>query len=198
MNRRRTVPRSRGKPTILVICEGTKTEPDYLKLWGRRYRSSVSIEVQALGADARTVVDRGVEALRLSRRDERRGRGRGYASIWVMFDCDEHPDIKGQVDRALAAGLSVAFSNPCVELWFLLHFQDQTAFIHRNSVQQACDTHLSGGKSLSDNDLTNLQANYQAAKARAQGLGERHLGNGSWKNENPSSTVWELVDAIRS
>jgi hypothetical protein len=47
--------------------------------------------------------------------------------VWCVFDCDEHARLKPAIDQATALELSLAVSNPCFDLWFLLHFQDQRA-----------------------------------------------------------------------
>ena len=188
------VPRRRS---ILVITEGTKTEPQYIKHWHRRYRSGAAVIVDTeAGTDPRSLVDAALEELRAGRRQERRGKGSAYTSIWVVFDCDEHPHVKEQVDRATNAGIRVAFSNPCVELWFLLHFVDQTAHIHRHAAQAACGARIAQGKAISQADLAHLEAEYATARQRAQALTQRHIGDGSWEHANPSTSMWALIDEI--
>ena len=114
-----------------------------------------------------------------------------------MFDHDDHHDVRAQVDRAKEAGLQIAFSNPCLELWFLLHFEDQTAHLDRDAAQSRCRRHLSPRKAVSDEDFAELESRHEEARRRAIALTDRHVGNGSWSHENPSSTMWRLVDEIR-
>jgi hypothetical protein len=45
-----------------------------------------------------------------------------------MFDRDEHPNFARAIDLADRHGIKLAMSNPCLELWFILHFEDQTAY----------------------------------------------------------------------
>ena len=54
---------------------------------------------------------------------------------WCVIDVDQHANLVPAVEKAIANGISVAVSNPCVELWFILHFQDQTAEIDRKWAQ---------------------------------------------------------------
>lgn len=180
------------KRQILVVCEGSKTEPGYLRQWEREHRSITIVDVVRGGVPTSIVT----EAIDRQNASKRRG-AETYDSIWVMFDCDDHPDVKGQVNRAEQAGLQVAFSNPCIELWFLLHFQDQTAFLDRRKAQDKCHNHLSPGKALTPEDFQMLLARYEQARERAMDLARLHEGNGSWTYENPSSTVWKLIDDIR-
>ena len=80
MTRRRTVRAAAPRPAILVLTEGTKTEPDYLKHWHRLHRFTITVEVRGVGADPTTLVDQGIAALKAARQDERRGRGSAYTS----------------------------------------------------------------------------------------------------------------------
>jgi len=196
MTRRRPLPQRPKRRSILVLTEGTKTEPDYIKHWYRKYRAHLSVVIEGIGVDPRSLVDRGIEEHREAAQEEKRGRGHAYSSVWVVFDHDEHPDVVNQVVRARQAGLRVAFSNPCIELWFLLHFQDQTAYIERHAAQRQVSNHLSEGKAISEQDFDQLSRNHGIAMGRAISLERMHTGNGSSPSENPSSTVWQLIEDI--
>lgn len=63
-----------------------------------------------------------------------------------MFDTDRHLSIPEALDLAERNGVAIALSNLCLELWFLLHFQEQRAWIHRHSAQAMVRGHLSDGK----------------------------------------------------
>ena len=115
-----------------------------------------------------------------------------------MFDVDEHPEIKQSVNRARQKGVKVAVSNPCFELWLVLHNQDQTAYIHRNKVQKlAEELGLIKGKRIDESSSDHLMEKYEDARRRAKELDRWHEGNGSPPRSNPSTGVWRLVDSIR-
>lgn len=89
-------------------------------------------------------------------------------------------------------------SNPCFELWLVLHVEDQRAHIHRHAVQRRCsDLHLTDGKRLAVGGIPQLRDGCYAAKRRAQALDRMHEEGGSPKGSNPSSGVWRLVDRLR-
>lgn len=44
--------------------------------------------------------------------------------IWGVFDKDEHSDFDQAVHRCHEHGVRVARSNPCFEVWLILHFED--------------------------------------------------------------------------
>lgn len=50
--------------------------------------------------------------------------------IWCVFDRDENSDAALQKAKqvAMKEGYRLAYSNPSFELWFLLHFVNQSAF----------------------------------------------------------------------
>ena len=106
------------RPYILIVCEGTKTEPQYFK--GFRLTNAV-VKVRPTGKDTVDVVH---EADRL-----RNDREEGYDQVWCVFDRDSFPPQRFLDALRLAGslGIEVAYSNACFEVWFLLHFYDHTA-----------------------------------------------------------------------
>ncbi len=129
-------PRRRVSPTalrreLLVFVEGRRTEEMYLVDWHRRCRDRVRATIDPYRAGPLQLVERAVAAQRAEAYDARRARGRAHDQIWCVFDRDEHPNFASAVDLAAHHGIRLAMSNPCIELWFLLHFEDQTAFIDR-------------------------------------------------------------------
>ncbi|MBK7322562.1 MAG: RloB domain-containing protein [Candidatus Microthrix sp.] len=109
-----------------MFTEGEKTEYSYLLPWRRQYRDSVLITIDPFHGTPRSLVDRAVETKRAESRDERRGRGRAHDEIWCVFDIDEHPNNPDAIQKAEAHGIQLAISNPCIELWFILHFEGIT------------------------------------------------------------------------
>jgi hypothetical protein len=89
-------------------------------------------------------------------------------------------------------------SNPCLELWFILHFEDQTAYIDRQAAQHRAEEFLGCSKVLSESAVRVLADGYDEARRRATKLDEKHAGDGSPPVSNPSSGVWRLIDLIRN
>ncbi|WP_406342967.1 RloB family protein [Streptomyces sp. NBC_00648] len=50
-----------------------------------------------------------------------------WPQVWVLFDRDRHEDIPTAYARAKRAGVKIAYSHPCFELWRLLHYQNYTS-----------------------------------------------------------------------
>ena len=98
---------------------------------------------------------------------------------------------------ATSSQISIAVTNPCIELWFLLHFQDHTADVHRHKAQEISSDLLGCAKVPTAAALIELVGRYEAARRRAQALDRKHELDGSPPRSNPSSSMWCLIDQIR-
>jgi hypothetical protein len=203
MPRRGSGPPKRGRQdtsltSIHVFVEGSKTEDSYLLPWRREYRDRVRVAVDEFkGAVPMALVRRAVEELKTSQRDAARGKGRAHDEVWCVFDRDEHPQVADALALAAQHGIHVAFSNPCIELWFILHFEEQTAAIDRHAAQRRAEHHLKCRKSLTTDAARALVDRYEDARLRAHALDAKHEGDGSPPNSNPSSGMWRVIDRVR-
>jgi hypothetical protein len=182
---------------ILAFVEGKRTEERYLVDWARRYRDHVLLTVDPFRGVPTSLIEQAVKRQRDEKRDERRGRGRSYDEIWCVFDVDEHPDLSRVRDLGRRHNIHLAISNPCLELWFILHFEGQWAWIHRHQAQERSQELLGCEKVLGHDALEALFERYEGAIERARVLERRHVEAGSSPEENPSSSVWKLVESIR-
>jgi hypothetical protein len=182
---------------LLVFVEGARTEEDYVVYWHRRYRTQVRVTIADERGVPSTLVDLAVSAKTEAEREQRRGRGTAWDDIWCVFDEDAHPGLADAIAKAEANGIRLAVSSPCIELWFLLHFHDQTAYLDRRDAQSRARHLLGADKGLSDDALAKLGERYEDARDRAVALDRKHAGDGSPARSNPSSDVWKLVDQIR-
>jgi hypothetical protein len=183
---------------LLAFVEGQRTEERYIVEWSRRFRHETLVSIDPFRGTPISLVTEAVKKQQDEKRNERRGRGRSYDEIWCVFDVDEHPDLPRAFDLARRHGIFVAVSNPCIELWFVLHFEDQTGWIHRHEAQKKSRELLECGKVLNANALDALFDRHEDAVRRAKGLHWRHIGGDSPPGENPSSSVWRLIESIRS
>jgi hypothetical protein len=199
MSRRRERQTSKAPPkrSYLVFVEGERTEEIYLTHWARRLRDRVAVSVDPFRGVPLSLVERAVEKKERSDREERRGRGAAWDEVWCLFDRDEHPNFERALDLATRKGISVAMSNPCIELWFILHHRDHAAYVERDRIQSACRRDLGFDKSPSASDLDALDPRYPDALARAIALDQKHHGDGSPPGSNPSTSVWRLVESLR-
>ena len=194
---RRRHERKRPQRYILrVLSEGKVTEPSYLSAWARRNRQSVGIKLDDTGMTPDALVHRAKQYLK-DRRPRRADPD--FDEIWCVFDKDAHPNLAQAINEAGQSEIEVVVSNPCFELWLVLHAREQTAWIDRHAVQRLASTlGLADGKRIPVTARQALVEGFETARQRARALDERHAGNGSPPRENPSTDVWRLVDRLRN
>lgn len=181
---------------IIVVCEGANTEPNYLKDFARFYSNRlVKLDIIGGAGVPLTLVDRAIEAkARLPRRSSYE---KGDV-VWVVFDRDEHPRVEESRAKAAANGIEVAFSNPCFELWLILHFRQFDGPDGRHDVQRKL-TELdprydSGGSKVIDFAL--LVNSLDDAIGRAEQMRARRLDEAD-EFGAPYTDVDVLVALIR-
>jgi hypothetical protein len=178
----------------VVFCEGEASEPDYInalkRLPGVRSNTSISIEIDPGHGVPLTLVKRAAERSEDEEVDE----------CWCVFDVEwpqHHPHLSQAIDLAARRGVRLAVSNPCFELWLILHFDDHTAFLNTHDAERK-SRKLDGrdGKRI---DASLYIEHRQVAAARAASLANRHEQNQSaFPSDNPSSGMYQLLAAIES
>jgi hypothetical protein len=166
--------------------------------WRRRHRRHVRVRIDESYGEPAQLVDRAESAKKEQLREARRSGGRPYDEIWCVFDDDRRPNLTDAIRRAVQGGINIAVSSPCCELWFILHYQDQTAHIEPKQAQALSRQLLKCSKTLTEQAFEALADRYDEAVRRAKYLDRKHKGDGSPPRNNPSSEVWKLVERIRS
>lgn len=129
---KRPNPKLTEKPSILIVCEGEKTEPSY---FGQFRINSAKLKVIGKGYNTVSLVN---EALDLSQKEK-------YDQVWCVFDKDNFPDndFNSAIEKAKKKGLCVAYSNQSFEYWLMLHFVDhQGAKMNRNDYIKVINKYL--------------------------------------------------------
>lgn len=183
---------------MLAFVEGRRTEEDYLKHLWRPRREHVILVIDEFRGTPTALVERAIDTRSAELRDQRKGRGRASDEVWCVFDFDVHPHVPEAIELARRNEINVAASNPCIELWFILHHEEQTAHIERDTAQRRSAQLLGCGKSLTGVALTALDPRYGDAVRRAKQLDRKHAGDGSPPRSNPSTDMRCLAERIRS
>lgn len=124
---RRPVERMSPKVEIVIVCEGKATEPDYFRKCVSYYGAGlVSLRVLGKTGVPLTVVRAAIaERSRLIEQARKKnGASPIPFSVWAVFDRDEH-EVQEALQLAEEHKIGVAFSNPCFELWPLLHLVNE-------------------------------------------------------------------------
>lgn len=191
-------PTRHPKIRILVVCEGKKTEPLYLRQFQHHVRNP-RVHVEPVGpAGVPVTVVRTAIDLRRRAEDEARGQHDEnllWDEVWAVFDMDDHPNVAEAKQLATANDIRLAVSNPCFELWALLHFADHQAHIERGKLRAMLQQHLPGY----DKELVfaQLQPGHDEAVRRGRGLDDAAERAGR-PGRNPTTGVHVLTEVIRT
>jgi hypothetical protein len=118
-----------------------------------------------------------------------------FDQVWAVFDVDTHARLDAARRLAAKEGVEIAVSNPCFELWALLHFESHTAHVTARKVAEMLGRHMPGYRK--DLDLKLMRGRFDVARQRALELEGMHEKNGLQGGENPSTRAWAVVDALR-
>lgn len=165
------------------MCGGVRTERDYFDGIRRSLaRPDVTLSIKAVGRAPDQVVTHAAGLL-AHQRDQ-------FDELWCVVDVDEF-DLDRAVRAVRTAGVRLAVSNPCFELWLLLHFEDGGP-----PVLGATEATRRLRRHLPAYDKTRLDfGDYAPGLADAIARG-RKLDDGESVGTDPSSGVWRLVEQI--
>ena len=175
-------------PLILIVCEGKRTEPDYFKGLIRIVRNPrVKIEIADVQGVPLTLV-RAAKKLKDGNPD--------FDSVWCVSDVDEHP-LAEAVQMARDNGIRLAISNPCFELWLLLHFRDSPGMKHGGKIVGMLKEFIPGYKKVINFAKLKLADGYDAAVQRAKRIHASMKLAGD-EMRNPSTGVYRLTELMHS
>ena len=184
---------------VWIVCEGKKTELRYFNsLKSQEDIRKANVDVKAVHGDCTNpmnIVNHAIDNLALWGVDFGHGDG-----VWCVFDVDtrEDQELQDSHSRAEANQINVALSNPCIELWFLIHFEDQRAGLERDQAASRYRVYQPGYDKEVDPKL--LKPHLPLAIDRAKFLNEMHNRAGrSFLNTegNPSSQVFRIFEFIQ-
>lgn len=163
---------SKGKtirPTFFVFCEG-ESEEAYVKYLRSKYRLPIEICPSVTGLSINQ------DSIKRFKKDKFTD---AKDQDYLMYDLDRD-DILERLQKI--KGATIIASNPCLELWYLLHFIDQKAEITSSQCLTVLKKHLSKYKKgeVCSALQTVLSSKQSVAVSRANSL---HL------RENPSTDV---------
>lgn len=196
---KRKVATRKPRKTLVVFCEGERTEPEYLDALKRqplvRDVAAVDLRVETGhgGSVPRTLVAVATDARNRAVEEEAE-----IDEFWCVFDVEwptNHPGLIEAVQQARANGIQLAVSNPCFELWLILHFRDHTAWLDNNQARRL-RRELDGStdKGL---DASRYMPLTTAATRRAARMDRRHLEDGTgFPQDNTSSGMHRLLVAV--
>jgi len=193
------------RKSILIVCEGEKTEPIYFKALKERLRLiMVDVEIVGEGAAPITVVNSAIEL-----REERKQIASksltktAYEIIYCVIDVEApqpHGSLTDAVIKAKDNKLEIILSNPCFEYWYILHFRKTSAPF--NTSQDAKSALRREHHTYSESDTTIFNVVYpktsDAIKHSKEVLQEQHNDAEDLSDCNPSTHVHKIVEYLQN
>ncbi|HNW52466.1 MAG TPA: RloB family protein, partial [Prolixibacteraceae bacterium] len=189
-----------------IYCEGENTEPEYFRSF--KVNTETKVTAIGLGRSKTALVEKAIELLNREKLLKRQANYDSDRQLWVVFDYDfrgdanEAADFNNAINLAQSKGIRVAYSNDNFELWFVLHYQYQTAAATRYDYYRTlsdklkCNYEEDGKTKEFSKSLYDIFLNDQPkAIQHARRLYEEKKGE-TFSNQNPCTTVFQLVEEL--
>ena len=163
-------------PTFYVFCEG-ESEKEYVNLLKRKYRIPIEIKSKVEGSG---ITERSINNFKKQSPTHPKDK------TFLIYDMD----VASIVLRLRSIkNVNLILSNPCFELWLLLHYKDQKGEYNCSQTENQLNR-ISGGYhkgGISPEMKVHLNENSQMAIDRAKGLNT---------DNNPSTGVYFLLEEL--
>ena len=172
---------------ILIVSEGSKTEPNYFHEIRKAYRlqcTNVVVRPSDFGTDPINVVRYAQELFTNGFNHGKNIQPRAFDKVYAVFDRDDHDSYHDALDLAESlngqlknenkqpVSFQAIVSVPCFKLWLLLHFEDIKAPQNRNQVMSRLKKHIPDYKKCADNLFEISRKHLPVAIQRAKQLSE--------------------------
>ena len=181
-SKREKTPSKQMRKIALVICEG-ETEVCYINLLKTWYKSPIRIVSHIEGTKITpSLVEKRTKELKISQWDK--------VHTFLMYDMD----VQAINEKLRKCKAEMLLSNPCFEIWLLLHAKDQKAAIETDALIKELKKSAPVWKNYSKSAFTDTQKSFlnnntDVAVARAKILQEF---------QNPSTGIYKLIEMLSS
>ena len=105
--------------TFLIVCEGQKTERIYFGRYRERNSGLIIFTPDSTVTDPENLVEFAISQMKKCAIDFENG-----DQVWCVFDVDRNTNenIEKAKRKAQDANITLCLSNPCFEVWYILHF----------------------------------------------------------------------------
>lgn len=190
----RREPKREPYDKVLIVCEGKKTEPNYLKGIKDALRlNSANVKVIGEGATPTSIVRSAKKRYR-----KEKSIGDPFDKVFCVFDKDQHTDYNAAVEKIKGMKPKRPFiaitSVPAFEYWLLLHYEYSTQPCNSSEVLSRLKHYMPNYKKGEKYIFTQLQKQLEDAKRNAQRSLDSALETGT---DNPSTRVHKLVKFLQ-
>jgi len=117
------------RPLMIILCDDSKTAPSYFRLVAQQEKQHVTIRVARNSCDQSSpnaVIDRAIEEQRKLCESQNEGE-ESRDTVWALIDLEGghiYSKLTSPTEKAQQNDISIVLSQPCYELWTLLHLED--------------------------------------------------------------------------
>lgn len=192
---------------VLIVSEGSKTEPNYfreIRAAHRLHTANVEVQPSELGTSSIQVVQYARELFEQGDRHKHIQR-RAFEQVYAVFDRDDHVsyfdalklaeslDGKLRNDNKQPVIFKAIASVPSFELWLLLHYEDVQAPIHRDEVMQRLKQYIPGYEKGAGHAFATTRDRLDIGTQRAQALAARF---NAYTAPEPYTAIVDLVTLL--
>lgn len=137
---RRSVETRNPKRKFVIFTEGKNTEPEYFRAVGASLAGTLlELEIVDAAGVPLTIANTACGFSKSIMQRKRKSSFEQQDRIWAVFDRDEHPHVEQAIEHCRQSNVGVAFSDPCFEIWLLLHHIDYDSPDDRHHIQKALE-----------------------------------------------------------
>lgn len=184
---------------VIIVCEGD-TEEIYFEAI-RKSKKLQTLKIKVVNPDFSDPENIVKLAVKLRADAKRQKNWLDKDEAWAIFDGEEHVANNPQNwSRALLLAdkekIELGISNPSFELWYLLHYQNQTANIHRATAKKRLESHIPTYDKTKDFYESHFKLLTNQAETRAKALLRRIQRDGLEDYHNPSTQIHLLIETL--
>ena len=203
----RKLSRRAGYDRILIVSEGSKTEPLYfneIRTTHRLHTTNVKVRPSELGTAPIQVVRYAKELF--EKGDPHKNiQKRAFEQVYAVFDRDDHDSyfdalqlaesLDGRLrnDTRRSISFKAIASVPNFELWLLLHFEDIQAPLDRDEVLRRLKQHIHSYEKGANNIFSITKKHLDTAIQRAERLAIRF---NAYSDPEPYTDIVDLVKLL--
>ena len=186
--------------SILIVCEGERTEPNYFKAKiDDRHSKVIQVDVEGEGRGTLSLIKKTIKL-----RDRS---NKVYDKVWAVFDKDDFRDFNESIKLAKENKVECAWSNESFELWYCLHFLYLDAGVNRSQYIEILEREV---RKKTGEKKYKYRKNYEQMYSLLQHLGdediaiehakrlEKNYKNKNYKTHNPCTMVYKLVEELNN
>ncbi len=201
---RRQIEPHTSRQRLLIVCEG-KTEETYFSALKshtnarKKFHLTVRCPNPGTGDQLKLVYW-------ANRFYKQRGKANTFDKVWCIFDLEQppkQPSFQQAIEEAGRKNFQVCASNPCFEVWLLLHFEDiSRPYSGSYNAKEELNARFPNGIDITDVDWMTRNicgpdfGGCRKAVERAGRLYDPKLTSVDVAGRNPSTNILSLVGKL--